>query len=94
MGRDGAAGLLAMRQSGAFTIAQDAATSVVYGMPKAAAELDAATEILPLSAIGQRVCDSILPEIQHEDRSREKQFGNDENDKPATSPFAWKIPKT
>jgi chemotaxis response regulator CheB len=94
MGRDGAAGLLAMRQSGALTIAQDAATSVVYGMPKAAADLDAATEILPLSAIARRICDCILSEIQPEDRSREHQFGNDENDKPATSPFAWKIPKT
>ena len=48
MGRDGAAGLLAMRQSGAHTIAQDESTSVVYGMPKAAADLHAATEILPL----------------------------------------------
>jgi two-component system response regulator WspF len=60
MGRDGAAGLLALRKSGALTIAQDAATSVVYGMPKAAAELDAATEILPLSAIGPRVCQAVL----------------------------------
>lgn len=60
MGRDGAVGLLALRKSGALAIAQDAATSVVYGMPKAAAELDAATEILPLSAVGPRICQSVL----------------------------------
>ncbi len=60
MGRDGASGLLALRKSGAFTIAQDAATSVVYGMPKAAAELNAADEILPLSAIGPRICESVF----------------------------------
>jgi two-component system response regulator WspF len=60
MGRDGAAGLLALRKSGALTIAQDAATSVVYGMPKAAAELDAATETLPLSAVGPRICQFVL----------------------------------
>jgi chemotaxis response regulator CheB len=59
MGRDGAAGLMALRNSGAFTIAQDEATSVVYGMPKAAADLDAATEILPLTAIASRICDAI-----------------------------------
>jgi two-component system response regulator WspF len=60
MGRDGAAGLLALRKSGALTIAQDAATSVVYGMPKAAAELGAATEILPLTAVGPRICQSVF----------------------------------
>lgn len=55
MGRDGAKGLKALRTAGAFTIAQDRATSVVYGMPKAAAELDAAVEILPLTEIAPRL---------------------------------------
>jgi len=52
MGRDGAEGLLAMRKAGHTTIAQDQASSAVYGMPRAAAELDAAQMILPLAKIG------------------------------------------
>lgn len=52
MGRDGAEGLLAMRRAGQTTIAQDQASSAVYGMPRAAAELDAAQLILPLDKIG------------------------------------------
>jgi two-component system, chemotaxis family, protein-glutamate methylesterase/glutaminase len=52
MGRDGAAGLLAIKQAGGFTIAQDEATSVVYGMPREAAVLGAASRILPLGEIG------------------------------------------
>jgi two-component system, chemotaxis family, response regulator WspF len=51
MGRDGAIGLKEMRAKGYFTIAQDQASSAVYGMPKAAAALDAACAILPLAAI-------------------------------------------
>jgi two-component system, chemotaxis family, protein-glutamate methylesterase/glutaminase len=52
MGRDGAAGLLAIRQAGGLTIAQDEATSVVYGMPREAALLGAAERVLPLGQIG------------------------------------------
>jgi two-component system response regulator WspF len=55
MGRDGAQGLKAMRESGCLTIAQDQATSAVYGMPKAAAAIDAASEILPLEHIAPRL---------------------------------------
>ncbi len=54
MGRDGAAGLLAMRQAGAFTIAQDEETCVVYGMPRAAIEVGAVQEVLPLQDIARR----------------------------------------
>jgi len=51
MGNDGARGLLELRRAGWFTIAQDQATSVIYGMPKAARDLDAADLILPLQTI-------------------------------------------
>jgi two-component system, chemotaxis family, response regulator WspF len=55
MGRDGARGLRALRDVGHFTLAQDRASCAVYGMPKAAAELDAAMEILPLEKIAPRL---------------------------------------
>lgn len=51
MGRDGAVGLASLRKRGWHTIAQDEATSVVYGMPKAAKELKAAAQILPVDNI-------------------------------------------
>ncbi len=51
MGGDGAEGLLEMRKAGAWTVAQDERTSVVYGMPKKAVELGAACETLPLDRI-------------------------------------------
>jgi two-component system chemotaxis response regulator CheB len=52
MGRDGALGLLALKRAGAATIAQDEATSVIYGMPREAVILGAADQILPLGQIG------------------------------------------
>ena len=55
MGRDGGEGLLTLRQAGWHTIAQDEATSIVFGMPKAAVELQAAKEILPIESIGQAI---------------------------------------
>lgn len=55
MGRDGAQGLKALRDAGHHTIVQDQATSAVYGMPKAASEIRAASEVLPLERIGPRL---------------------------------------
>ena len=52
MGRDGAEGLLALNRAGAQTIGQDQATSLVYGMPRAAFELGAVSLQLPLDQIG------------------------------------------
>jgi two-component system, chemotaxis family, response regulator WspF len=57
MGKDGSRGLKALREAGALTIAQDAATSVVYGMPRAAADLGAAVEILPVEMIAGGLID-------------------------------------
>ncbi|NJC39816.1 two-component system chemotaxis response regulator CheB [Brevundimonas alba] len=57
MGRDGAQGLLAMRQAGAGTLGQDEASCVVYGMPKAAFELGAVERQLPLSRLPAAILD-------------------------------------
>jgi two-component system chemotaxis response regulator CheB len=51
MGKDGAKGLAAMRSAGAYTIAQDEATSVVFGMPGEAVRIGAAAAVLPLTGI-------------------------------------------
>ena len=58
MGRDGAKGLLAMRQAGAVTIAQDEGSCVVYGMPKVAMEIGAAQKQLSLERIGSAILSS------------------------------------
>lgn len=55
MGKDGASGMLKLRQKGAKTLGQDEVTSVVYGMPKAAWELGAVEKQLPLSAIASSI---------------------------------------
>lgn len=52
MGKDGAAGLLKIRNAGGLTIAQDEATSVIYGMPREAMQCGAAERVLPLGEIG------------------------------------------
>ncbi|HLO51158.1 MAG TPA: chemotaxis response regulator protein-glutamate methylesterase [Kamptonema sp.] len=59
MGRDGAEGLNLLRQKGWHTIAQNQASCVVYGMPKAAVELGAAVEILPLDAIASTLIERL-----------------------------------
>ncbi|MEW6574601.1 MAG: chemotaxis response regulator protein-glutamate methylesterase [Bacillota bacterium] len=62
MGSDGADGLLAMRRAGARTIAQDEATSVVFGMPKVAYERGGAEFLLPLNAIPKTIIDLLAGE--------------------------------
>jgi two-component system, chemotaxis family, protein-glutamate methylesterase/glutaminase len=59
MGEDGARGLLEMKRAGAFTIAEDASTAVVYGMPSVAVRLGAASLVLPLDAIGPKLMTAI-----------------------------------
>jgi two-component system response regulator WspF len=55
MGRDGALGLKALRARGHYTIAQDESSSAVYGMPKAAAAINAAVDVLPLDRIAVKL---------------------------------------
>lgn len=59
MGRDGAQGLLRLREKGVYTIAQDEASCAVYGMPRAAAEIGAAEIVLPLDKISQAIINQI-----------------------------------
>jgi two-component system chemotaxis response regulator CheB len=59
MGKDGAAGLLAMHRAGAYTIAQDEASCVVFGMPREAIALGAAAEVTPLSQISERILERL-----------------------------------
>lgn len=55
MGQDGARGLMALRQAGAWTIAQDDRSSLVYGMPRAAYEAGACCEVLSLNGMSERL---------------------------------------
>ncbi len=58
MGKDGARGMLALRKSGAITIAQDEASSVVWGMPAAAIALGAAMQVVPLADVASALIES------------------------------------
>ena len=60
MGQDGAAGLLDLRRAGALTLGQDAASSVVYGMPKAAWDIGAVQQQQPIHRIGAEVLRAAL----------------------------------
>ena len=64
MGRDGAQGLLAMRQAGGRTLGQDEATCVVYGMPRAAFEIGAVERQLPLERLGPAVRNLTNKEVE------------------------------
>jgi len=60
MGRDGAAGLLEMRNAGARTLGQNEASSVIYGMPRVAYEWGAVERQLPLARIGREILAATL----------------------------------
>jgi len=60
MGSDGAKGLLALKQQGAYTLAQDEFSSVVWGMPKAAIDIGAANEVVPLDKMTQRLLNQVI----------------------------------
>ena len=55
MGKDGAAAMLEMKRAGAYNLAQDEQSSVVFGMPRAAIESGAVDEIVPLDRMAERV---------------------------------------
>ena len=59
MGKDGSLGMLEMRRAGAFNIAQDEATCVVFGMPREAIAVGATHEVLPLDKIARRILDHL-----------------------------------
>lgn len=71
MGADGARGLLAMRSSGAYTLAQDEASCVVFGMPKEAVKLGAADEVVALADMAH----SILQVLQAQPKARRAAAG-------------------
>jgi len=59
MGADGAKGMLSMRESGAYTMAQDEDTSVVFGMPKEAINLGAIDKVVPLHCVAQEIINAL-----------------------------------
>lgn len=66
MGKDGANGLLALKEAGAYTIAQEASSCIVYGMPKTAVELGAATDIIPLKNIPEALVKAVSLSSTHQ----------------------------
>lgn len=69
MGRDGAQGLLELRRAGAYTIAQDEATSVIFGMPAEAIRLGAARDVLPIDRVAPTIVDAVGRTPREESRS-------------------------
>ncbi|MFC3533965.1 chemotaxis response regulator protein-glutamate methylesterase [Vogesella facilis] len=67
MGKDGAAGMLRMREAGSHNFGQDQASCVVYGMPRAAYELGAVHEVVPLSRMAERVLAYLCGQRKRED---------------------------
>ena len=64
MGEDGARGLLEIRTAGGYTLAEDASTAVVYGMPGAAVQLGGVDESLPLPAIAPRLLELVAAKVE------------------------------
>lgn len=67
MGADGAKGLLAMRESGAATLAEDESTCIVFGMPKEAIKLGAVEQVVPLPQMAQSICRTLSRRQAHTD---------------------------
>jgi two-component system chemotaxis response regulator CheB len=65
MGADGAEGLLAMKQAGAHTLAQDEASCVVFGMPKEAIRLGATEHVVPLKRMPERILQTFAGKRTH-----------------------------
>ena len=63
MGADGAKGLLNMKEKGSYTIGQDEATSVVYGMPREAYKIGAVTDQLPLDRIPEGIINHMKQKV-------------------------------
>jgi two-component system chemotaxis response regulator CheB len=68
MGADGAKGMLAMHEKGAYTLAQDEQTCVVFGMPKEAIRLGGVDDVIPI----QHITRAILRFLQTQERGTEK----------------------
>ncbi len=81
MGVDGAKGLLAMRESGAQTLAQDEKSCVVFGMPKEAIKLGAAHKVVPLHAMAR----AILPSLAHNKKLAPPETAASPGKKPRTT---------
>jgi two-component system chemotaxis response regulator CheB len=64
MGDDGAEGLLAIRQQGGCTLAQDEASSAVFGMPSAAQRLGAVTQMLPPAELGRAIAEATRQKVR------------------------------
>ncbi len=72
MGNDGAEGLLAIRRAGGITIAQDQATSTIFGMPRAAIELGAPQQVLPLEEIAPALLRAVVGEKETPPEAEER----------------------
>jgi two-component system chemotaxis response regulator CheB len=70
MGKDGAQGMLEIRERGGYTLAQDEKSCVVFGMPRAAIELGAACEVAPLDDMAQRLVSALEAHAAAQRRSR------------------------